>query len=142
MQTQETIVDRLEEILTAVRDITRPNRVEAKLLWRENVRLGCPYYPQFMQVSLATREASRDRHLLEEKLKILSRQNRTTPIIKLLSNVDAVFPSKWIPDGLKVRTDQLTVFDFKLGTGWRSVDLIELLLENVRIFPEFDRIYY
>jgi hypothetical protein len=129
----------VEEVLEAVRDIMKPNRHESKIPWQKTVRVGHPYYPQFMQVSLATREAAQDRHTLEEKLKVLSRQNRTTPVIKLLSNLDA-FPCKWDLEKLQLRIDQMNVFDFTLETGWQAVDLTQLLVENVRISTELDRI--
>jgi hypothetical protein len=84
-----------------------------------------------MQVSLATREASRDRHLLDERLRMLSRQNKTTSITNLLTSLGAVVPSEWSLDELKLSNGQMIIFDFTLETGWQIVDLTQQLVENV-----------
>jgi hypothetical protein len=105
------------------------------------VRVGYPYYPQFMQISLASREASQDRRQLEAKLKMLLRTHRTTPITKLLGNLDTVFPSKWTIEGLNLRDHQMFIADFTPETdciqaSWQTVNVSQLLLENVGKSPE------
>ena len=131
----------VEEVLEALHDITKPSRHETKFSWRENVRVGYPYYPQFMQISLASREASQDRRQLEAKLKMLLRTHRTTPITKLLGNLDTVFPSKWTIEGLNLRDHQMFIADFTPETdciqaSWQTVNVSQLLLENVGKSPE------
>jgi len=141
-RTQTWTSANVEEVLELLRDIAKPNRYEYLVPWRENVRVGYPYYPPFMQVSFATREASRDRVRLTEKLKTLSGPNKTAQLSKLLSNLDTSFPSEWSSSNLIFSFQKMAICDFGHNPSQPSVDITpKLLAENVRILPKFDKMY-
>jgi len=122
--TQQTQADKLGEILEALRDMSQPKRKEAKLPWRESVRMGYPYYPPFMQISLENCDAARDRQQIEDRWKKLSNQNQqqiaerlnlpeqktktTTEILK-----DQI-PGEWSLESLEHEFHHMHISDFPL----------------------------
>jgi hypothetical protein len=102
-----------------------------------------------MQVSLETREGSRDRQQMEERLKKLpkqhqqrmeeslkklSKQNETTPLTKLLN--DQV-PSQWSLKSLKLDDCNMFIFDFP--PKYDGAPQTQLLAASVRILPRSQR---
>jgi hypothetical protein len=142
--TQQYQMDfKLGEILEALRDISQPKRKELELPWRDNVRMGYSYYPQFMQVSLETRDASRDRHLIEGRSKKLSKQNQqqiaerlnlSKKKTKTLSEfLKDQIPGEWSLESLEHKDHHMRISDFPLKLD--RVPQRKRLAASVRIHP-------
>jgi hypothetical protein len=84
---------KLDEILQTLRDIGLPERKQVKFPWRQNLRMGCPYYPQFLHISVETRKAPQDSEQMEKRVGELRERNRTNPLVE--KSLQGFFPGQW-----------------------------------------------
>jgi hypothetical protein len=136
------------EILRALHNITQPERKLDKFPWKESLRVSHTYssspfvytYPDFMSISLRTRQASivQDQ---EEMNKIIAtmRQNNGNNILvtHLFHDHSNLFPEQWSADRLESGNyggGQICVSDFPFMEQLNSNEVSSLLGASVRVF--------
>jgi hypothetical protein len=100
-----------EKILQALQVTLLPEHRKAKFSWKLSLRVGIPFYPQFMQSSLATHSLSDDIRRFKTHTKILQSNKQlrdwSSKCLQSLPSMD-----EWSLDNLEPQNCTIEIFDF------------------------------
>jgi hypothetical protein len=93
-----------------MRDISEPERKQVKFPWRQNLRVGYPYYPQFMQASIESLKACLDSRPMTQRVHKLRSRNSSNPLVG--KPFQDLSPDQLSSDTLQRKDFNMCIFDF------------------------------
>lgn len=123
--------------LEAAHDILHPLQKSLGFPWKQNIS-DRAHYPQFMCMSLLTRDGERDRRRLNERIKALKNQDKTNPLVsdtvQAFKNLPIHVPAVWDRSNLDIREGEIRIVDFPSRIQFHSkAKVLNLLEENVSV---------